>query len=179
MNSSRRRLLIQLVAGATVAITGRMFWLESEEFVPKIFIDDEQSWIVLSPDDRLILAMITPVILQGVMVSPISGERLVNYLKDFDLALSFLPQSQQQEFKQLLSLLKSMLGRLILAKIGSSWNNVAAEKVDKMLESWRNSSIELINVTYVSLKQLSFASWYGNPQNWLDIGYPGPPGMNI
>ena len=179
MNRSRRRLLIQFVAGATIALTGKKFWLESEEYVPEILINNEYSWLVLNPDERLILAIITPVILQGVSNESLSGDKLVSYLKDFDLSLSVLPESKQQQFKELLSILKSMLGRFLIGGIGTSWNEVSAEKVEVMLNRWRTSSIDLLMIAYLGVKELSFASWYGNPQNWHGIGYSGPPEMKL
>ena len=174
MNSSRRRFLIQSFAAAGLAATGRMLWIQSEEFVPEIFTEDDD-WQFLSPDDRLILAMVTPVILLGVADKPISGKVLVNYLKDFDNSLTLLTLTQQQEFKELLQLLNSMIGRVVIAGVWSTWNNVSAETINKMLDEWRNSFLDLIKVAYAGLKELSFASWYGNPDSWASIAYSGPP----
>ena len=178
MINSRRRFLIQFVAGISLAATGRMFWVESEEFVPELLLNDGDSWLILEPDDRLILAVITPVLLQGVMNTPLAGEKLVSYLKDFDKALSLLGGYQQREFKELLSVLHSMIGRIMIAGVWTSWNQASAETIENMLNSWRNSYLSLMKVAYAGLKELSYASWYGNPEHWQDIGYPGPPEIN-
>ena len=174
ISHSRRRFLIQSIAAAGVAATGRLFWLESEEFVPALFTQDDD-WQFLSANDRLILAMVTPVILLGVSDKPISGQVLLNYLKDFDNSLTLLTVSQQKEFKELLQLLESMIGRVVVAGIWSAWNDASAETINKMLNNWRSSFLDLIKVAYAGLKELSFATWYGNPNSWTDIGYPGPP----
>ena len=182
MNNSRRRFLIQSFAAAGVAVTGKLFWVSSEEFVPEIFTDDS-SWLFLEPDDRLVLAMITPVLLDGVngdvialqQSNKLRGEHLVIYLKNFDQALTMLSTTQQKEFKELLKTLRSMLGRVVMAGIWTSWNNASAETIDKMLHNWRTSFIDLLKVAYIGLKELSYATWYGNPDSWQGIGYPGPP----
>jgi hypothetical protein len=33
----------------------------------------------------------------------------------------------------------------------------------------------LLRVAYFALHELVFAAWYGDPQSWPRIGYPGPP----
>ena len=175
MNKSRRQFLIRAFAAAGLAATGRMFWVGSEEFVPEMLIAEDNSWLALDPEDRLVLAMITPVILDGVLTKTLSGDALVRYLKDFDQALSFLTSTQQKEFKELLNLLKSLIGRVVIGGIWTSWNNVSTATVDSMLVSWRNSYLDLIKIAYRGLKELSYGSWYGNPDNWQSIGYPGPP----
>lgn len=174
MNKSRRRFLIQALTAAGVVATGRLFWVQHQEFVPELFTEDDD-WLFLDPDDRLILAMITPVLLEGVLSKTLSGERLLSYLKDFDYSLSLLTTAQQNEFRELLALLKSLIGRVVAAGIWSSWNNVSAATVDQMLIDWRNSFIDLFKVAYLGLKELSYATWYGNPENWPGIAYPGPP----
>jgi hypothetical protein len=174
MNKSRRQFLLQSLAAAAVATTGRLFWVKSEEFVPDALLEDD-SWLFLEPDDRLVLAVITPVILDGVIDTNLSDQNLLNYLKDFDYSLSLLPMTQQEEFRELLMLLTSLIGRVVVAGVWSSWNQVSASEIDQMLNSWRNSFIDLMKVAYTGLKELSYATWYGNPDNWSGIGYPGPP----
>ena len=174
ISRSRRRFLIRSLAAAGVAATGRAFWIQSEEFVPEIFTEDDD-WLFLTPEERLILAVVTPVMLLGVSDKPISGKVLVNYLKDFDHSLTLLTVTQQQEFKELLQLLESMIGRVVIAGIWSTWNNASAETINEMLDTWRNSFLDLIQIAYIGLKELSFANWYGNQNSWSDIGYSGPP----
>ena len=175
MNNSRRRFLIQIVAATGVAATGRMFWIENEEFVPELLLDNEFPWLFLKPDDRLILATIMPVLLEGVMTTQLSGKKLVAYLRDCDKALNLLGKHQQEEFKELLTALQSMIGRLALAGVWSSWNHVSARSIEKMLSSWQYNFLDIKKIAYSGLKELGFASWYGNPAHWQEIGYPGPP----
>lgn len=175
MNKSRRQFLIRIFAAAGLAATGRMFWVGSEEFVPEMLDAEDDSWLELDPDDRLVLAMITPVLLDGVVPKKLSAEALLRYLKDFDQGLSYLTSSQQKEFKELLSLLKSLIGRVVVGGIWTSWNNASPAAVDSMLVSWRNSYLDLIKIAYSGLKELSYGTWYGNPDNWQSIGYAGPP----
>jgi hypothetical protein len=175
MNSSRRRFIIQIIAATSVAATGRMFWIESEEFVPEILLDNEFPWLFLEPDDRLILAAITPVLLDGVMTTPLSGNKLLAYLRDCDTALNLLGELQQEEFKELLNALDSMIGRLALAGVWGSWNDISTGSIEKMLNGWQRSYLDIKKIAYNGLKELGFASWYGNPAHWQEIGYPGPP----
>ncbi len=162
------------MAAAGLAVTGRLFWIDSEEYIPEELTNDDQ-WLILSADDRLVLSVVTPVLLDGVLTEMLSSQQLVNYLKDFDKGLYYLPDTQQKEFKELLGLLSSMIGRVVVAGVWSSWNNVSQETIEAMLLSWRNSYMDLLKVAYTGLKELSYASWYGNPEHWPAINYPGPP----
>ena len=174
MNKSRRTFLVRSMVVVGLAVTGKLFWIKNEETIPEELSDDSQ-WLVLSEEDRLVLAVITPVLLAGVVKTTLNGEQLVNYLKDFDKGLDLLPETQQAEFKELLSLLSSMVGRVVVASVWSSWNNVNASTVENMLSSWRTSYLDLMKVAYKGIKELSYASWYGNPQHWDGLKYPGPP----
>ncbi|MFT5522005.1 MAG: hypothetical protein ACI9IA_002611 [Enterobacterales bacterium] len=175
MDNSRRQFLFRIFAAAGMAATGRMFWVSSEEFVPELFTEGDESWFVLEPEDRLVLAMITPIVLDGVLTETLYGTRLLAYLKDFDYSLSLLSLTQIKEFKELLSLLKSLIGRVVIGGIWSTWNKVSPATVESMLQSWRSSYLDLIKVAYNGLKELSYGTWYGNPDNWQRIGYAGPP----
>jgi len=175
MNNSRRQFLIRIFAAAGIAATGRMFWVANEEFIPELFIDDDQSWMELDPEDRLVLAMITPVVLDGVLTEALSGQRLLAYLKDFDYSLSLLTEFQIKEFKELLSLLKSLIGRIVVGGIWTTWNKASPSTIESMLKSWRSSYLDVIKIAYSGLKEISYGTWYGNPDNWQRLGYDGPP----
>ena len=49
----------------------------------------------------------------------------------------------------------------------------AAQKV-ALLNAWRFSYVDLLKVAFTGLKELVFAAFYGNPDNWNILNYQKP-----
>jgi len=55
------------------------------------------------------------------------------------------------------------------------WQEASVDQVNDFLVSWRDSSLQLKRMGYVSLAKLVGICWYAQPENYASIGYPGPP----
>lgn len=56
-----------------------------------------------------------------------------------------------------------------------SWQNASEAQVAAFLIRWRDSRVSLFRFGYAGLCQLLQMAWYGLPDTWAAIGYPGPP----
>jgi hypothetical protein len=124
-----------------------------------------------------VLAVIVPVLLAGALPADPAQRKgaVANTLDGFDLAVAGLTPSVQAEIAQLFALLRIAPLRIIATGIVGPWSRTPPERVAAFLEAWRFSRIGKLRSAYDALHQLVFAAWYGRPQSWRVIGYPGPP----
>ncbi|WP_196138834.1 hypothetical protein [Aliikangiella sp. G2MR2-5] len=125
----------------------------------------------LSKDDQLVLIVLFPVICSD-LPEEINVELT---LKKIDQAIDRLPQSTQDELKDLFGLLSSLIGRLVIAGLWENWQNSSRSELHNFLKKWRKSPLALLQKAYIGLCQLIWGSIYSQPEHWTAIGYSGPP----
>lgn len=172
LRPSRRELLKTGVLGcAALAIVGLAAgaWARAQPI--------EGDFTFLTPEDRVIVAAIAPVMLGGAL--PAGGtERAsaeIEVVLGVDRAISGLAPATQAELRQLFDLLGLGIARVLVAGLWPSWDEAGAEDIAGFLERWRTSRFDLLRSAYLGLHELIIAAWYGNPRAWPGIGYPGPP----
>jgi hypothetical protein len=101
-----------------------------------------------------------------------SIESAVNALVE---ATKTLAASAQAELGQLLNILENPVGRRLIADLGTSWEQATPSQVQAFLLSFRDHPIPALQPGYHALHDLMMAGWYGLPDQWVDMGYPGPP----
>jgi hypothetical protein len=131
----------------------------------------------LTPDDRLIVGAIAPVMLAGALPEDAAahGDAVDDVVLGVDIGISGLPPATQAELRELLDLLNLAPARVLLAGLWSSWPEASAAEIADFLEGWRTSWFALLRSAYLGLHELILAAWYGNPQSWPRVGYDGPP----
>ena len=172
LNLNRRKFLAVGVAGAgALAIAG---WLRR---TPPPAAGSVTSNI--SVDGQDILRAIVPVMLAGALPvdSSARATAIAQTLAALDTAIGGLPAAAQAELAQLFNLLSLPPVRLAVARIDAPWAQAAPDQVRACLDRFRGSSVQLLRAAYDALHQLTFAAWYGQPQAWAAIGYPGPPAL--
>ncbi len=169
---NRRTFLAVGVAGAgALAIAG---WLRR---TPEPVAGSATSNI--SVDGHDIMRAIVPVMLASALPTEPAARAVAvaQTLAALDTAVGGLPQAAQAELAQLFDLLALPPVRLAVARIDAPWAQAAPEQVRACLDRFRGSSVQLLRAAYDGLHQLTFAAWYGQPQSWAAIGYPGPPAL--
>ena len=169
---SRRKLIQLTVAAVGVTVVGGYLSIDDTEVMPELHSLDLQ---FLSAEQAAILALLMVVVLDHEQLGDI--KILKKWLVKIDEALAYLPDNQQRDLLMLLDTLTHKLGRLVLTADISQWQRGDTELINKILNNWRNSSLDLLNTAYVGIKQLIMAVWYGEPENWSDIAYSGPPNL--
>jgi len=174
---TRRELIKTGIGGiAVLAIAG---CARSNGPASGAYNDPGYSYAVLSPNDRAAFAAIGTAMLDGALPSAPAAHAaaVVQVVRGVDVAIAGLTPAPQAELQQLLGLLSFGLTRGFAAGIWSSWDDASTADVAKFLESWRFSSVMLLQTGYQALHALVMASWYGNSESWARIGYPGPPSL--
>ncbi len=131
----------------------------------------------LSQEDCVLLLAICPVILGEGNIIHWQQQKvpLITLLNNLDQAIGHFSLHSQQELRELLDLLWSRLGKLMLAGVWLSWTESSATSIDQFLSDWRNSWLEPLNQGYAVLQQLTMAAFFSEQKSWSLCGYPGPP----
>ena len=131
----------------------------------------------LDADGEALFAAIVPVLLDGALPAeaPARQAAIAQTIDGVDTAITGLTPAARAELAQLVALLALPPVRLGVARVSASWNEADPEQVRRFLDRCRDSSVTLMRAAYDALHQLTYAAWYGNPESWPAIGYPGPP----
>lgn len=177
-SSSRRQLLKGALWGSLAVASGVSLWQFSlTESVEAVEADD-YAYRFLTLDERLLLWAIIPAYLHPALKKDDQESKLI-VLHNIDGAISGLPQSTQDELRQLFSLLSFQLGKALVAGIWTRWNQADITALQSFLVSWQESYLALLRSGYLGLHQIILGSYYGEPMSWSAIGYPGPPQLNL
>lgn len=123
-----------------------------------------------------VLTALIPVFLAGALPAGEGSDRLVaRTVEGIDKAISGLSLATQKEIGELFDLLAFAPTRMLVAGIWSPWPEASPEAIGAFIERWRFSRFGLLNSGYAALHDLIFGAWYGRPDTWPAIGYPGPP----
>lgn len=131
----------------------------------------------LSDAEREMLGAVVNAMLEGVLPQPNAQRRqLVALTVDgVATAVAGLSVASQKEIGELFGLLVIAPGRMVLAGVGKPWREASVADVGEFLQSWRVSRLSLLQGAYGALHDLTFGAWYGRPDSWEAIAYPGPP----
>ena len=95
-------------------------------------------------------------------------------------AIAGLPPAARKELDQLFALLSFAPSRALVGGVWSPWHE-ATSGIDRRLSrplarQPRRACCARPTTRCISS---SFAAWYGNPNAWPAIGYPGPPSLEV
>lgn len=174
----RRKILKGALWGSLAIASGVSLWQLSLTESVEVVEADQYPYRFLNVDERLLLWAIIPAYLYPALDKDDEASRFL-VLRNIDGAISGLPQSTQDELRQLFSLLSFQLSKALMAGIWTRWNQAGIDSLQSFLSSWRESYVALLRGGYLGLHQIIVGSYYGEPMSWQDIGYPGPPQMNL
>ncbi len=131
----------------------------------------------LDANGRTIIAALVPAVLAGAL--PEAGEArrkaIAQTVEGVGIAIAGLSAAAQKELAELFTLLGFAPARVLLAGLWPSWEAASVEDVAGFLQGWRASRLGLLRSAYAALHDLVLGAWYGTPETWEGIGYPGPP----
>ena len=96
-----------------------------------------------------------------------------------DHALAMQAPEAASDFKKLLGLLESGLAGLILDARPRNFSRLDAAAQRAALHAFRDSRLVLRRSGYHALRKLCLASYYARESTWADVGYPGPPQIEL
>lgn len=170
MFSRRQFLKYSLIAGGTLA-TGVAFYTQipTDEIAEKLL---NAKLNFFTQDDEYVLMAIVPAILVGTQAN---SDMVVKVIQNMDSTIQTLPLKTQKELRELFDLLANKLARVTVASVWASWSSATNEEISQFLLSWQNSFIDLLQIGYQGLKQLTLGSYYAESNTWQQIGYSGFP----
>jgi len=133
-------------------------------------------WKTLRANDRVFLTAVAPVMLKGTLPEEPKARQLAldTMLNLIDGAIFNLGPHNAKQMKDLFDLLNLGLSRGLTTGVWSSWDKASEQEIENFLNRWRESSVSLFNLAYNGINKLMCATWYGQPQSWQHVGYPGP-----
>ena len=129
----------------------------------------------LSDSGRAVFAALLPAVLPGLLPVEAAAREaaLAAHLQRVEDAIAGLSPALQAEVDELLTVVGSAPGRLLLAGLTPDWGAASADEVRAALQTMRNSSITLRQQAFHALRTLTNASWFSDASTWVAIGYPG------
>lgn len=166
-NKSRRSLLKFGVVGGIMLATGGAIYRSMHPAHFSRYQPDAEA--------ETILRALIPAILDGALPSEPSArtQGIDRAVKNIKIAIAGLPYHSQKEVADLFALLSMSLSRRLLTGI-SDWASASSADVAVFLQEWRTHRTETLQTAYHALHDLTLGPWYGDPENWPRIGYPGP-----
>jgi len=92
-----------------------------------------------------------------------------------DVFLAPLDAGSAKELKQLLALFDNALFSVLTGGPPRPFTRMSTEDQDAHLERWATSRMAIRRTGFQALKRLSAAVYYGAPETYASVGYPGPP----
>ena len=96
------------------------------------------------------------------------------HLLRLQATLAGLPPAMQAEVDQLLTLLVSPAGRMLLLGLTPAWADATPQQVGDALQGLRRSTLSLRQQTYRALRDLTNSAFFADASSWQLLGYPGP-----
>lgn len=172
---NRRQWLKGATAGAAALLTGWAFWPHGTPSATDPDGANAARYRALSPADRAILAALLPAFL-GLTQDKVTAAEMAAVLRDIDATIVRQKASVQDELSQLFTLLSTHAGSYALLGVA----NVATAPADALaqgLEALRLREFATFRQAYGGLRELCLGLWYGQPDHWQQIAYPGPPDL--
>lgn len=114
---------------------------------------------------------------QTVLVLPANAPSVeqMNVALLADRHLARLDADAQRDFHRLLGLFDNALAGLLLTGSTAPFTQLSPAKRAAFLKKWETHRIGALRSGYQALKRLACACYYGNPESYASLGYPGPP----
>ncbi|PMG43602.1 TAT leader-containing periplasmic protein [Shewanella sp. 10N.286.52.B9] len=130
------------------------------------------------PDEnhRLLFNVLIPIFMDGTL------PEVANYREAFinrtivaiNQTISVLSDDQKSEINQLLNLLESRMGLLLLTSSLTPLMLRSADELVLMLEEWRHHFLQMLQTAYLGLRELVLSSYYACPEHWGRLHYAKP-----
>jgi Gluconate 2-dehydrogenase subunit 3 len=92
-----------------------------------------------------------------------------------DAFLSLLSEGDAKELKQLLALFDNALFSFVGGGPAKPFTQMDAQQQDQQLRDWQNSRLAVKRTGFQAMKRLCCAIYFGSPETYASVGYPGPP----
>lgn len=156
-----------LLSGSMLVTGGSLYGCSDLDILDSDLIDD---------DVAVALASLVPVFLAGVLPQDeaLRQQKIGEVIAAIRLAIEKFPPHTLKELDELFMLLTNRLTMLAYVGEFAPLHKLSLAQANMLIDSWRNSFLALLNTAYEGLKELVFAAFYGNPDNWEVLNYQKP-----
>lgn len=92
-----------------------------------------------------------------------------------DVFLAPLDPASAKDLKQLLALFDNALFSVLTGGPAAPFTQQSPEEQDAQLRAWQTSRLAIRRTGYQAMKRLCCAIYFGSPETFASVGYPGPP----
>jgi hypothetical protein len=184
---TRRGLLKKTIGGAVllagagaVPVAMRRTKLREPQTQLKFFTPAEYSiWAAVA--ERVLALDATPTTEAEAKASPIVFRGLPPTPAQIDVAgkadafLAPLPEGDAKDLKQLLALFDNALFSFLTGGPAKPFTQMTPAEQDAQLHDWQTSRLAIRRTGFQAMKRLCCAIYYGSPETYASVGYPGPP----
>ncbi len=123
-------------------------------------------------------AMFTAVA-QAVLASTLPAEpearakALEGHLARVQGTIAGMPPAMQAELDELVTIVGSAPGRLVLVGLRSDWSSASMADITAALQGMRESSLAVRQQAFHALRDITNASYFADASTWQAVGYPG------
>jgi hypothetical protein len=128
----------------------------------------------LTAAGRDVFAAVARGVLDGLLPAGDPTAVLQSHLLRVDATIASFPPAMQAELGQLVTLLASPPGRLLLTGLQQDWPDASTAQLRSMLQALRVSSLPLRLQTFHALRDITNAAYFADADTWSVMGYPGP-----
>jgi hypothetical protein len=105
--------------------------------------------------------------------APLPSE--VDVAEKADAFLAPLDAGSAKDLKQLLMLFDNALFSVVMGGPPRPFTRMSPDEQDRHLRSWATSRLAIRRTGFQALKRLAAAIYFGSPETYASVGYPGPP----
>ncbi len=167
----RRSFLKYGLAGAALLAVGGGTFLATRRTRPAPGLAGP--FLALGPEEATVLLALSERMLPARPGFPAPLD--VDLPRRIDALVSLMPPEGQKEVRQLVGLFENALAGLVLDGQLRTFTASSPEQQDARIRAWQTSRILVRRTGYRALKKIVYSSYYGAPETWKAIGYPGPP----
>lgn len=167
-NKARRRFLqVGIGSGLLLAAGGAIYRSRNPSTFSRSPLDAQA--------DTVLRALI-PALLSGALPTEAAArsKAIESALAGTRQAVAGLALPAQKEVADLFGLLALAPARRLLTGLSDDWPQMQTADLTRVLQEWRLHRTQTLQTAYHALHDLVIGPWYGNPDNWAAIGYPGP-----
>lgn len=169
----RSFLKLGLFGGALLATGGALSWVAlrpgRREPLP------EGGLLVLSLAEYSVLAAVARRMLPP---APWPSPDALGVARACDALLAQLDETSRLQVRQLLNVFESGLNCLLSGAGAEPFTALPPEGQDQVLEAWGRGRLSLQRAGYQALRRLTTTAYFGRPEAWAAMGYPGPPPLH-
>ncbi len=168
---SRRSFLVKGVVGSLLLALGAGLWFARRK--TRVTEGAVGPLAVFTPDEAAVLLAIADRLVPEHPAFPRPGG--LSLARRMDGVAAMADPATRQQLRRLLRLFESAVAGFFLDAQVEVFTASSPAAQDRRLRSWAESRIAIRRTGYRALKRLVYASYYGAPESWTALGYPGPP----